>query len=243
MGPAVFCRNLCRCRSLHNGEDMNHPTIAVALLLTVTITAHAEERVRHAFESSVPRGSVRRVIVDIPAGEINIRNGPPERLSVRGVVSRDPDGPRSRAKEQRIVDDTTVEIYINDDEAIVRRRFGPEAEGFRGELFSGFDVTLELPRGVDIDLETRMGDVFIEGSFGDIDVDLRAGEIDVRLPRADVRELRASCRLGEVRTNIGDEIIEREGILPGRTRYLNRGGRSFVNVHTTLGEVRVTLTP
>lgn len=216
-------------------------TIAFALLLTAT--SAFPDGVKHRFDTSVPRGRVQRVVIDIPAGDITIRNGAADRLAASGVVSRDPDGSRSRAKEQRIVDDTTVEIYISGDEAIVRRRFGPEAQSWRAEMFTKVDVDVDLPRGVDLDFKTRFGDVKIEGSFGSIDVDLRAGEVDVRVPRADVRELRASCRVGEVQTNVAGEITTREGLFPGETRYQNPSGKAFVNVHTTFGEVRVRLTP
>ena len=215
---------------------------ATALILFLTSAASfAEERVQNRFQSAVAIGSVRRVVVDIPSGDITVRNGQPGRLAVSGLVSREPDSPRSREKEQRIVDHTSVEIQIRGEEAVVRRRFGPQAQGWRAQSFSDYQVALEIPPGVGIDVKTRAGDVSIEGSFGDIDVDLRAGEVDVRLPRAEVRELRASCRIGEVRTNIGNEIVEREGLFPGRTRFLNPEGKYFVNVHTTVGEVRVEL--
>ncbi|HUP44361.1 MAG TPA: hypothetical protein VM779_02505 [Thermoanaerobaculia bacterium] len=214
---------------------------ALLILSLVALSASAEERVSSPFRSEAAGNAIRRVIVDIPTGAIEIRNGSPDRLVAAGRVSRDPDGPRSRDKEQRIVNDTSVEIVLRNDEAIVQRRYGLNAQGWRAQSFTSYEVRLELPPGVSVDVKTRAGEVSIEGRFGDIDVDLRAGEVNVRLPRKDVRELRASCRIGEVRTNIGSEIVEREGLFPGRTRYINPEGRSFVNVHTTVGEVRVTL--
>ena len=81
------------------------------------------------------------------------------------------------------------------------------------------------------------------GDFGDVAADLRAGEVKVRVPRARVRELNASCRVGEVRANVGTEIITKEGLFPGRTHYFNPKGKTHVNVHVTAGEVDVTLTP
>lgn len=217
-------------------------TLIVAALSLAAVTASAEPRVRHSFESSIPRGTVQRVIVDIPAGDIHIRNGVADRLAVTGFVTREPDSPGSREREQRIVNDTSVEIYASSNEAVVRRRFGPEADTWRGGMFSDYRVTIELPPGVAIDLQTRYGEVSIEGSFGDIDIDLRAGEIDLRIPQRDVRQLQASCRVGEVHTKIGDQIIEREGLFPGKTRYSNPAGKSIVNVHVTAGEIRATLT-
>lgn len=214
--------------------------IVIALCLAA-LPAFAE-KVQHSFQSSVPRGHVRRVVVDVPAGDIEIRNGAADRLTVSGVVMRDPDSESSRPKEQRIVNDTSVEIDTNNDEAVVRRRFGTEAQGWRSSMFSEYRVKVEVPPGTNLDLQTRMGDVTIDGSFGDIDVDLRAGDIDVRIPKKDVRELNASARIGTVRTKIGDEFVEHEGVLPGETRYVNENGKSLVNVHATAGDVRVTLT-
>ncbi|HEU4521310.1 MAG TPA: hypothetical protein VFT12_04855 [Thermoanaerobaculia bacterium] len=212
-----------------------------ALTISAALSVSAEEPVSSRFQSAVPSTGVRRVIVDIPTGDIVIRNGDATRLAVSGSVSRDPDGPRSREKEQRIVNHTAVEIVVRNGEATVQRRYGPDAQGWRAQTFSDYAVSLEVPVGVAIDVKTRAGDVTLDGSFGDIDVDLRAGDVTVRLPRADVRELRASCRIGEVRTNIGNEIVEREGLFPGRTRYLNAAGKFFVNVHATVGEVNVEL--
>jgi hypothetical protein len=214
---------------------------AIFAILILTALPALADKVRHSFESSVPRGKVKRVVVDIPAGDIDIRNGAADKLSVSGWVARDPDSDNSRAKEQRIVDDTTVEIYTSNDEAIVRRKFGPEASSWRGSMFSDYKVRVDLPPGVSIDLLTRFGDVDIEGSFGDIDIDLRAGDVNLTMPKKDVRDLSASARVGEVHAKLGDEIVEREGVFPGTTRYRNENGRSIVNVHVTAGEIRVNL--
>lgn len=215
-------------------------TAVVALLLAASPTL-ADGKVRHAFESSVPAAAVRRIVVDIPMGDLVIRSSASKAISISGYVSREPDGARSRAKEQAIVNDTTVEIYINRDEAVVRRRFGAAAQGFRGENFSAYSLNLTVPVGVSLDFETSVGEIDLEGTFGDVDIDLRAGEIRLRTPRSAVRDLTASCRVGEVRTNIGDEIIEREGVFPGKTRFRNPSGKSIINVHTTVGEVNVDL--
>lgn len=213
----------------------------ILLVCLVSVPAFAD-KVRHSFQSAVPRGAVKRVIVDVPTGDIEVRNGASDRLSVSGYVARDPDGERSRAKEQRIVDDTSVEIDVKGDEAVVKRHFGAEASSWRSSMFSDYKVTLEVPAGTSVDLQTRFGDVNIEGSFGDVDVDLRAGDIDLRMPKKDVRELNASARVGTVRTKVGDDIIEREGVFPGDTKFRNENGHAIVNVHATAGDVRVTLT-
>jgi hypothetical protein len=213
--------------------------LATLLLASVATAKDAE----HAFQTVVPRGQVQRVVIDIPHGAFTVRNGAAGQLALSGIASRDYDGPRERIWAQQVVNDTSVEIYVNGVEAIVRRKFGKNAQSWRAQKFTGIDLRLDLPPGVDVEFETSAGEVDLAGDFGDVNIDLRAGEINVRVPRAKVRELNASCRIGEVRTNLGREIVTREGILPGKTHYFNAAGRVHVNTHVTVGEVNVTLAP
>ena len=215
-----------------------------SLLLAASLLAAAPalaQEVEHKFQSAVPRGQVRRVLVDIPHGNFTVRNGAAGSINVSGVASRDYDGRSERVWAQKVVDDTSVEVYVNGADAIVRRKFGRNAGSWRAQKFTAIDLRLDLPAGVDIEFETSAGEVDIAGDFGDVSVDLRAGEVDVRVPRAKVREVNASCRVGEVRTHLGNEVVTKEGILPGRTHFFNPRGTSRVNVHVTAGEVDVTL--
>ena len=215
-----------------------------ALVLAAALsaaTAAAADDVEHKFQSVLPRGQVQRVLIDIPTGSFTIRNGAADRIALSGVASRDYDGHRERIWAQNVVNDTTVEVYISGADAIVRRKFGRNADSWRAQKFTGIDLRLELPPGIDVKFDTTAGEIDVSGDFGDVNVDLRAGEVDVRVPRAKVREMNASCRIGEVRANVGTEIITKEGLFPGRTHYFNAKGKTRVNVHVTTGEVDVTL--
>jgi Putative adhesin len=215
--------------------------LAAALAL-VAVTAAADQEVTHSFSTSVPRGHIRRVIVDIPAGDVRVRNGQASTIALNGDVRRSYDGWREHEKEQQIIDDVGAEIYVNGDEAVVRRRFGSRAHSWSSRNHSDFNVRLEVPQGVDVILETKYGDVDLDGTFGNVECDLRAGEIRVRTPRANVRDLSASVRVGEVHANLGDETISKEGLFPGTMTWVNASGRADLHVHTTFGEVHVTLT-
>lgn len=216
--------------------------LTLPLLLTAG-AALANEKVSHPFSTAAPRAHVRRVIVNIPAGEVRIRNGAGDRIAVTGTAELHFEGYRRRLKEQLIVDDISAEVVVHGDEAIVRRRFGPNAQSWSARSsHSSVDLTIELPPGVDIELTTRYGAVDIDGVFGSIDTDLSAGEVHVRTPRANVRDLTASVSIGEVHTYFGDHYIENEGFFPRVARFHNPAGRSDVNVHSTFGEVHVTLT-
>ncbi|HET7435862.1 MAG TPA: hypothetical protein VFN10_14235 [Thermoanaerobaculia bacterium] len=217
--------------------------IALTVSLLAATAAFAADDVTHKFESSTPRGNVQRIVIDIPAGKITVRNSAAPQLRLVGVASRDYDGASEKAWAQKVVNDTSVAFYVNGPEAIVRRKFGPNADSWRAQRFTGIDVIVEVPAGVDVKFETSFGEVELNGTFGDIDLDLRAGEVTLTTPRAGVRELNASVRIGEVHTHIGGEVVSREGLFPGKTNYFNSAGKTHIDVHVTTGEVSVTLTP
>ncbi|MGN6185589.1 MAG: hypothetical protein ACTHQM_18275 [Thermoanaerobaculia bacterium] len=215
--------------------------LVLAGSLLVSLTVFAKD-VEHKFQSAVERGSVQRVIIDVPQGNITIRNGAPQQLLVAGIASRDYDGKREMAWAQKVVDDTSVEIYVNGSEAIVKRKFGPKAESYRARKFTGLDLRLEIPSGIEVKFETDAGNIDMAGDFGHVNLALRAGEVAIKMPRSRVRALDASCRIGEVKTNTGTQIIEKEGLFPGRMHFFNATGTSNVKAHVTTGRINVELT-
>jgi opacity protein-like surface antigen len=235
----LFHRNFARASRVV--IHMRIPLLAAASLLLLAASAAARD-VTHDFQAAVPRGTVQRVVIAIPTGTFTIRNGAADKLALSGIASRDYDGAKERAWAQKVVDDTTVEFVVKGAEAIVRRKFGANAKSWRAMKFTGIDLRLDLPPGIDVDFDTTAGEIDMAGNFGDVDIDLRAGEVDVRIPRARVRELNASCRIGEVRTHLGNEVVTREGLFPDKTHFFNGAGTAHVNVHVTAGEVDVTLT-
>jgi hypothetical protein len=153
-----------------------------ALLLSAAVliagAVSADEEVTHPFSKSISRDGIKRVIVDIPAGEVRLRNSSGDRIAISGESRREYDGHRERAKEQRIVDDIGAEIFTNGDEALIRRSYGPNAQSWSARSWhSNYRITVEVPRGMDVDIETRYGELSIEGDFGNLNADLRAGEI------------------------------------------------------------------
>jgi len=212
--------------------------------LVAATAARADDEVTHPFDTSASLRGVRRVIIDIPAGSFTVRNGAGATLAMKGTVRRSYDGWRERDKNQRIVDDITPIVTIRGQDAIVTRRFGDQATGWSARNKSVFEMNIDIPAGMSVEFDTRFGEVHMDGSFGNVDVDMNAGEIHLRTPRSAVRELAASCRVGEVHSNLGDRTIESEGLFPRTTRFTNpNGGRGDVKLHVTAGEVHVNLVP
>jgi len=205
-----------------------------ALFCIALVAATAGADVTHPVAASVRRGNIRRIIVDIAAGEISVRNGASDRIGVTGEVRRSGD------HASRALANANVEITTDAGDAIIRGT-APDRT-WLGRMHTSYHLDIDVPRGTGVDLETKYGEVRLEGEFGDINVDLRAGEIHLRTPRSAVKELNASVRIGEVHTDFGDDLEDHEGILPGTTHFVNANGRSRIDVHTTVGELHVTLT-
>jgi len=217
-------------------------TILISAFLLAASPALANHEVRHQFQQGVSSAGIHRVVIEIPAGDVTVRNGEAGLVVVKGYAKREYDGTDPKEKNQKLVDDVSAEIFTNHEEAVVRRRFGPNARGWRASHLTDFHITIEVPPGTSLELGTKYGDVDIDGVFGDVFVDMRAGDLSVRTPRANVRELSASCRIGDVTTNLGHEIISRSGLFPGMTRWEKSDGTSRLNLHVTFGDVEVKLT-
>jgi len=123
---------------------MRHTIFLTALLLAAS-PALANHEVQHVFQSSIPADGIHRVIIEIPAGDVAVHNGASGTLTVKGHASREFDGTNPRDKNQKIVDDVSADFFVNNEEAIVRRRFGPNARGWRADHFTDFHVTIEVP--------------------------------------------------------------------------------------------------
>lgn len=216
--------------------------ICITAFVLLAAPALANHEVRHEFQQSISAAGIHRVVIEIPAGDVTVRNGGAGALVVRGHASRQFDGTDPKAKNQKIVDDASAEFYVSNEQAVVRRRFGPNARGWRADHFTDYHVTIEVPSGTSLEFATKYGDVEIDGTFGDVMVNLRAGDVTVRTPRANVRELSASCRVGDVTTNLGHETISRSGVFPGTTRWEQESGSSRLNLHVTAGDIDVKLT-
>src|SRR5205085_6847980 len=108
-------------------SDWRTGLVAAAALIPAG-SALADDFVTQNFSSTAPVGAVRRIVIAIPAGDVNLRNGAAGRINVTGSVKRDYEN--DREKQQRVVDDISVELYTSPTEAVVRRKLGPNAHGW-----------------------------------------------------------------------------------------------------------------
>lgn len=191
---------------------------------------------------SVPANQILRIVVDVPAANVKIRNSEEQELRVVGRYSKAYRGNKS-AGAQKVVDAAGLRIETAGPRAIITRDLRGAAGGFLARR--GLDLELEIfaPKHVNVQVKQRSGDVKIDGSFRDVDVKLAAGDVSVRTPKRNVRELVASSRVGEVNANVGERTVTRQGLMPGSTYFLNDGGSSLVRLAVSVGRVDVELLP
>src|SRR5260370_15147927 len=185
-------------------------TLAAAALAA---SAFAGER---TFQSSVPRANVERIVIAIRAGDVKVRNGAADRISIRGRVHPDHD-------DSMLLDRLIPAITVNGTTATVQP--ASSSKRWRQRWNTDYEVVLEVPQGTSLQFETSAGEINLEGSFGDVDVDIWAGDITMKSPRDAVKELSASVRVGEVHTSFPDRRVDREGVLPCTTCYSNVADR------------------
>src|SRR4029079_8186442 len=117
--------------------------------------------------------AIRRVTIAIPIGDIHVRNGVANKVAIDGAVRLRYDSQRQQ-EMQDIVNDVGIAIEVDGDHATIARIFGPGAGSWRAHHMPAFEMTIEVPPGIAVDVETSVGEVRMDGSFGDVTADMRA---------------------------------------------------------------------
>lgn len=222
---------------------MKNLVLALAVSL-IPALASAQQEAKHQFRTSVPVGNALRLVVDVPQSSLLVQNGPAERIEAYGTVIREYKKDRDSARAQEIADASSVHIEVRGTRAYVTRAFGAGAEGRKAQNSKTyFQVVVRIPKGMHVEVIQNTGAVSLDGSFGNVQVDMRAGEIELKVPKATVRELVAKATVGDVTTNLGDRVIHKQGVLAGKTQYLNQAGHSFINLSVLAGDIDIQLSP
>lgn len=216
--------------------------VAVILFAAAVSAAEPQRAVRNIdFTASIP--GALRLQMDMPADQLVIENGPPGVIEVSGTVERAWRRAKDRARAEEIVADAGVRVQMKGSRAVISRNFGPKAKGRSAQgSKTEFRLKLRVPPGMNIQIDQTSGDITVAGIFGDIDVRLNAGEVKVKVPKRSVRELLADVKVGELTTNLGDRIVQKEGIMAGKMHFFNEGTGGVVKVGVLAGDVQIDLT-
>jgi len=215
----------------------------LALSLAPALLAQSAE-VKHDFSSAVPANGIERVIVEMPSAGITVRTAAAtSEIALSGHARRGFRNEKQRKDAQLMVDDSSVEIVVDGTTATVRRKYGPKAQSRTAKgSHTAFEFSLTLPESIGLRIRMKDGEIDAAGALGHVDIGLRAGDVKVVMPKASVKELIARARIGDLNLNLGDRIIEKEGVLAGKVNYLNEGGSHVLSVLVTSGDVTIELT-
>jgi hypothetical protein len=219
--------------------------LALVLALAPLSAAQAPQttEVSHDYSASVPATGVERVFVEIPEAGITVRTAPVSEISLTGRARRGFRNEKQRKEAQVMVDDTSVEIVVDGTTATVRRRYGPNAQSRTAKgSHTAFEFSLTIPESLGLRVRMKGGEIDAAGSLGHVDIGLGAGDVKVVMPKSSVKELIARARIGDLDLNLGDRIVEKEGVMAGKVNYLNEGGSHVVSVLVTTGDVSIELT-
>ncbi|MFA6955026.1 MAG: hypothetical protein WC538_04055 [Thermoanaerobaculia bacterium] len=221
------------------------PLIAplLALSLAPSLLAQSAE-VKHEFSSTIPASGIERVIVEMPSAGITVRTAATtSEIALAGHARRGFKNEKQRKDAQVMVDDSSVEIVVDGTTATVRRKYGPKAQSRTAKgSHTAFEFSITLPESIGLRVRMKGGEIDAAGALGHVDIGLRAGDVKVVMPKSSVKELIARARVGDLNLNLGDRIIEKEGVMAGKVNYLNEGGAYVVSVLVTTGDVTIELT-
>lgn len=216
------------------------PSFVLSVLLgALTAAPVSAETFTHRDEQSftVPSGGAIRLDLSIHDVELRVREG----STVRVLVDMEVSGSENKAREY--LEGNIPRMGIEGDDLVIRA----EAPGKKswwsggwGGLRSKARVEVELPPGVDVDLNTASGDLSLDGELGDGvldantasgDITLRGGGARIRLNTAsgDIRldpagrveslsantasgDIHAAGNFGKVSLNTASGDIEAEGL-------------------------------
>lgn len=212
------------------------------VLMLAAATAQAGRQVTHEFSITQPKDGILRVIVDVPVAELTVTNGASDSIELTAAAKRDYDDAGEVPQAQKIVDDASLVMRVSGSRAIITPKLGSVAGTWRNRRDIAFNLNLRLPAGTHLEVQQRLGDVSVVGDYGDIDVRLRVGDVKVTTPKKNVKEVNATTKVGDVSTDVGDRLITREGVFPGRTQFYNDGGASALSVSVRVGDVDIKLT-
>ena len=210
-------------------------TLLVVMILSAAVPSPAQAHdPSRTIRAEVPAAGLRAVDFNFGAGALRIRGT--DGSMVRLVVEARCDDESS----DRCAD---VLDHIRVRSSVSGERLDLELRGLSNRHLCDLDLeaTLEIPRGLDFDLDMGAGELEIDGLESEVDVDLGAGEAVVRIPERAVRSVEMAVGIGEaalVRNGKRQEFVR---IFSSPVRWEEGTGSSRVDISLGLGEAEVTL--
>jgi hypothetical protein len=157
------------------------------------------------------------VHVRMSVGDLHIRRGDSDKIRVHYIVKS---WSESRLKEAHL----EFDIHGRDASIEFHAPTGGNTQ---------FDVELEVPQNINLDVHEKVGDLTVEDVEGDKDLELGVGDIRVQAARSAYHLVRASTSIGDVD---GEGYGETSGWL-GKTLKYNGDGKYELHARVGIGDI------
>lgn len=208
-------------------------TIAsAALLWTLPANADDDVVVRH-FDKQLAVGDARRVLVDVPVGEVVIEgtNDREVRFEVRLECDHQESECAEIAKRVRVVYST------EDDELALRIKEWPKTrnKGLQAR------VRIQVPRNLPLEADLGVGELRIENVASDLRADLGVGSLSITMPESAVSTVNADTGVGDANLSAGGRRFQSSGLIAKEIRWSKGPGKSHVEADCGVGEISIAL--
>jgi hypothetical protein len=210
------------------------------LLLTPALFAESKTEASHPFTGTLPATGVRRIVIEVPASETTIVATQENVIRLEGSSRREYSGDDELRSSQRLVDGASITMRARGRNVYLQRTMVGKANWYQRNSVK-FRFTLYIPENMPVELKQGDADVSLRGNLGDVDLNVNVGNIKLQMPKAQVSELVARSRIGEVTTNLPDRTVVKQGVLAGATNFLNDRGKSVVRLKVNVGRIDVEL--
>ena len=205
---------------------------SAALLWTLPANADNDVVVRH-FDKQLAVGDAKRVLVDIPVGQVVIE-GTNDR-QVHFEVSLECDHKESECAE--IAKRVRVVYSTEDDELALRIKEWPKTrnKGLQAR------VRVQVPRNLPLVADLGVGELRVENMASDVRADLGVGELSITMPESAVATVDADTGVGEANLSAGGRRFESSGLIAKEINWSKGPGKSRVEADCGVGEISIAL--
>lgn len=160
---------------------MHQQLTALLILIFIPLMGLADNDYTKTYNKAFSANGVEKLLVENKYGNINIKNWNKAEVSVKVTVTVEA-GRESKARD--VFDDIHVNIEQSGSEILARTSFDMS---FSNTNFS-VDYEIFMPAGIDVALDNKYGDVYINELTGHADLTVKYGTLRInKLARGDVK--------------------------------------------------------
>lgn len=206
--------------------------LSLTLALLTAVPAAASTTVR-TLEQDLPVQGASAVQIKVPVGDLQVRPGDGDAVSVRMEIRCPHLGSRCRSAAEEIA----LKVRRHD------RWLKLQVEGFPrvGGHSLSTDVELTLPRALAFQADLGVGEVEIRGLTNDVEVDVGVGDVEITMAAVSVRSVELDAGVGDVDLYTAGRRLDGSGLVGHHLDWDGGEGAAHVEVDCGVGDIEVEL--